>query len=40
MEKRRKRDVIIWFGFMKHMTLNEVDEKLLERNYLPLIKEV
>ena len=23
---RRKRDVIIWFGFMRHMSLDEVDE--------------
>lgn len=36
---RRKRDVIIWFGFMKHMTLDEVDEKLQERNFRPLTKE-
>ena len=27
---RRKRDVVIWFGFMKHMRLEEVDEKLRE----------
>ena len=36
---RRKRDVIIWFGFMKHMSLDEVDEKLTERNYKPLVRE-
>ena len=30
---RRKRDVIIWFGFMKHMGLDEVDEKLEERGF-------
>ena len=35
---RRKRDVIIWFGFMKHMTLDEVDEKLMQRNYRLLTK--
>lgn len=35
---RRKRDVIIWFGFMKHMSLDEVDEKLIQRNYKPLGK--
>ncbi len=37
---RRKRDVIIWFGFMKHMRLDEVDEKLRERNFKPLIKDL
>jgi len=37
---RRKRDVIIWFGFMKHMSLDEVDEKLSQRNYRPLAKRV
>ena len=36
---RRKRDVIIWFGFMKHMSLDEVDEKLRERAFKPLIRE-
>ena len=35
---RRKRDVIIWFGFMKHMSLDEVDDKLIQRNYKPLGK--
>ena len=33
---RRKRDVIIWFGFMKKMSLDEVDAKLRERGYKPL----
>lgn len=37
---RRKRDVIIWFGFMKHMPLNEVDENLRERNLRPLIRDL
>ena len=36
---RRKRDVVIWFGFMKHMSLDEVDEKLRERDFKPLIRE-
>lgn len=36
---RRRRDVIIWFGFKKNMSLFEVDEKLIERNYTPLIKD-
>ena len=35
---RRRRDVIIWFGFMKSMDLDEVDEKLKERGYTPLVK--
>ena len=35
---RRKRDVIIWFGFMKHMSLDEVDEKLTQRKYKTLGK--
>lgn len=37
---RRKRDVVIWFGFMKHMRLEEVDEKLRERGLKPLIKDL
>jgi len=36
---RRKRDVVIWFGFMKKKTLDEVDEDLKKRNYRPLVKE-
>ncbi len=36
---RRKRDVIIWFGFMKQMSLDEVDEKLRARGFKPLIRE-
>ncbi len=35
---RRKRDVVIWFGFMKHMSLDEVDLKLTERGYRSLVK--
>ena len=30
---RRKRDVVIWFGFLKHMSLSEVNEKLYERGF-------
>lgn len=37
---RRKRDVVIWFGFMKHMRLEVVDEKLRERGLKPLIKDL
>ena len=37
---RRRRDVIIWFGFMKSMDLDEVDEKLKERGYTPLVKSM
>ena len=37
---RRKRDVIIWFGFMKHMSLVDVDQKLRERGFKPLIREL
>ncbi len=37
---RRKRDVIIWYGFMKHMSLDEVDMKLKERGYRPIVKGV
>lgn len=37
---RRKRDVVIWFGFMKKMDLFTVDEKLRERGFLPLIREI
>ena len=35
---RRRRDVIIWFGFMKKMSLDEVDENLTKRGYTPLVK--
>ena len=35
---RRKRDVIIWFGFMKNLNLDLVDQQLRERNYKPLLK--
>ena len=37
---RRRRDVIIWFGFMKHMSLDRVDEKLRERELKPLIRSL
>ena len=30
---RRKRDVIIWFGFMKHKSIDEVDNDLYARGY-------
>lgn len=33
---RRKRDVIIWFGFMKQKSLDNVDLDLYERKYKPL----
>ena len=36
---RRKRDVVIWFGFMKKQSLDEVNAKLIERGMKPLIKE-
>ena len=35
---RRRRDVIIWFGFKKKMKLFEVEEKLIERNCRPLVR--
>ena len=35
---RRKRDVIIWFGFMKCKSLDEVDSDLLARGYKPIFK--
>ena len=35
---RRKRDVIIWFGFMKHWSLDDVDRNLYERGYKTFIK--
>lgn len=37
---RRRRYVVIWFGFMKQMRLDEVDEKLRERGLKPLIKDL
>lgn len=36
---RRRRDVIIWFGFKKHMSLEEVDANLSNRGYKHLIKD-
>lgn len=36
---RRKRDVIIWFGFMKRLALDDIDEQLRARNYKPLVKD-
>ena len=35
---RRKRDVIIWFGFMKGQSLEDVDDCLIERGFKPLVK--
>ena len=35
---RRRRDVVIWFGFMKQMSLDKVDENLINRGYKPLVK--
>lgn len=35
---RRKRDVIIWFGFMKGMSPDEVDELLSQRGYASITK--
>ena len=36
---RRKRDVVIWFGFMKNQDLHTVNEALVERGMQPLIRE-
>ena len=36
---RRKRDVIIWFGFMKGEDIDTVNGNLIERGMKPLIKE-
>lgn len=33
---RRKRDVIIWFGLMKHESLDDVDNNLIQRGLKPL----
>ena len=35
---RRKRDVIIWFGFMKHKAFNDVNTDLHNRGFKPLTK--
>ena len=35
---RRKRDVIIWFGLMKHQDLHTVNDLLVERGMQPLIR--
>ncbi len=37
---RRKRDVVIWYGFKKHLSLDEVDINLKERGYRTLVKGV
>lgn len=36
---RRKRDVIIWFGFMKGWKSDIVNDKLIKRNYKPIKKD-
>ena len=36
---RRKRDVIIWFGFMKHETIEIVNDNLLQCGLKPLYSE-
>ena len=35
---RRKRDVVIWFGFMKGQDLDTVNATLIERGMQPLIR--
>lgn len=35
---RRKRDVVIWFGFMKKLSVDEVDGLLEERGYAPITR--
>ena len=35
---RRKSDVVIWFGFMKHKDIMEVDEDLYARGYKTFLK--
>ena len=35
---RRKRDVVIWFGLMKHQDLQTVNDLLVERGMQPLIR--
>lgn len=35
---RRKRDVVIWFGFMKHKTIDDVDADLYARGYKTFLK--
>ena len=36
---RRRRDVIIWFGLMKHQTIEEVNDKILSHGLKPLYRE-
>ena len=36
---RRKRDVVIWFGFMKGHNIDMVNADLIDRGMKPLIKE-
>ena len=36
---RRKRDVVIWFGFMKGYNIDMVNADLIDRGMKPLIKE-
>lgn len=36
---RRKRDVIIWFGFMKKESIEMVNDNLLQRGLKPLYKK-
>ena len=35
---RRRRDVIIWFGIMKHESLETVNDNLIKRDLPPLYK--
>ena len=36
---RKKRDVIVWFGLMKHEPLDDVDKNVRNRGFTPLYKE-
>lgn len=36
---RRRRDVVIWFGFLKHQDLQTVNDALIARGMQPLIRE-
>ncbi len=36
---RRKRDVVVWFGFMKRQDIDTVNGELIKRGLRPLINE-
>ena len=36
---RRKRDVVIWYGILKHEDIQTIDQNLIDRGLKPLLKD-